>query len=206
MNFPKNPRLHLVALLLFGLFQVGETAAQAIKPKTVYASLAVGLSRAEDGLPLLRIATVSQTAPTVRAGVGYRLNRFVAVDVAATTMLSRLRVEGTRLTDNSAVEIEPLYSSLVLQVEGCYPLGERWEALVGLGGGLLMQTARITTAATQTSATVSNFGFMLSPGIRRRLTDRLAGQIRFDVSNEYGDLTMWKGDVGVLLFGLTQSF
>ncbi len=184
----------------------GAIEAQVVESRTFYSSLSVGLARAEDGLPFVNIAERGQWAPTARIGVGCRVAKFLAVELSGASMLSRLHVAGTRVADASPVEIDPLYASVVLQAEGIFPISERWEGLFGIGGGILLESARTKSPTAELSERESQIGYMVSVGARRGISDKLAAQIRFDFSDEYGGPTMWQGDLGCLSVGLVRSF
>jgi opacity protein-like surface antigen len=177
------------------------------KAKGLYLNASVGLSRSEDGLAFLKTTSTSQWKPMVNIGAGYRITRYLGIELSAATMVGELRAEGTLLLTSQKAKISARHSNLIFSPVLFLPVADRSEVFFRPGLGFLFSRSELAVDNVDSEVTnTSNLGYMVTLGYAHKLSDKLKVTLQFDFSDAYGEKKVWTGDLGLLHAGIRHSF
>jgi opacity protein-like surface antigen len=198
-------KIKIFILLLLSI-SISKVNAQIISSKSFYLNASAGLARSEDGIAFMVKNSASQWTPMLNVGVGYRLNKYVGIELNAATMLTELKADGTLVSNKEKAEITARHSNLVLSPVFYLPTGAKSEVFLRPGLGLLLSNSKIKSLSNPNfEKSNANVGYMVTLGYLRKLNNKMALSGQFDFSDSYGSADVWTGDVGLLTVGIKYS-
>ncbi len=198
-------KIKILSLLLLWM-PILQTKAQIMSNKTFYLNASIGLARSEDGLDFLIKNSASQWTPMLNIGIGYRINKYLGVELNAATMLTELKAEGTLVSNNEKASINARHSNLIIGPIFHLPISSKSEIFLRTGVGLLLSKSEINSSSNPDfEKYTSNVGYKVTLGYARRVSTRLILMAEADFSDTYGSEDVWAGDIGLLNVGIKYS-
>jgi opacity protein-like surface antigen len=197
------------SLLIFGIVSLltNSVIAQTVPAKTFYMIGSFGLARSEDGLKFLELQSASQWTPKVNIGFGYRINKYLGIEIHSARMLTTLKADGTLVSNNEIAKVTARHSNVIISPIFYLPISSKSELFLRTGAGILHSNTKINSMSNPNfSKSTSNIGYMVSLGYAHKVSARMTVTAQFDFSDAYGSEDVWTGDLGLLNLGVKYSF
>jgi opacity protein-like surface antigen len=196
-----------ICLFVLLFFSFVEINAQTVPAKTFYMIGSFGLARSEDGLKFLEKQSASQWTPKANIGFGYRISKYLGIEIHSATMLTTLKADGTLVSNNESAKVTARHSNVIISPIFYLPISSKSELFLRTGAGILLSNTKINSMSNPNfSKSTSNIGYMVSLGYAHKVSARMTLTAQFDFSDAYGSEDVWTGDLGLLNLGVKYSF